>query len=374
MQKFMILLNGGYNPFVPHGRGGLGYRPMRQMIGGMIRDDEEGGGGGGETRLVSPYKPYRDVDAQLVPVSNQDLIDEAQKLINDINSHDDDIIEHNVQNEKEEKQLRKEIKKYENQRENSKRIEKAKFDEIILQIDKIYMDNNGGRGIAFEKWVVANSKLIITAMNKIREYDEKFSDTIFSPINKIKQYEDISDGKYKKIKTSMQNKSVADLFPIDLYGKSIIVECKYFIDNTSDLIYIQKSKIIGNNAGHIRYVKHNKRYKYYGMYCFNDKCRGWVKNDENETFSESGKEYYLIIVLNDGIYIKNLIIQGHDNLFDKFDDIKTDSGNSIYFINTDPEEGYRKVYNTKVVKIYSNQNYAEECLEFKKSELIRLPI
>ena len=70
MQKYIILLNGGYNPFVPHGKGGLGYRPMRHMIGGMIRDDEEGGGGGGETRLISYTKPYREEDTVLVRVDD----------------------------------------------------------------------------------------------------------------------------------------------------------------------------------------------------------------------------------------------------------------------------------------------------------------
>jgi len=46
MQQFIIHLNGGYNPFVRLGRGALGYRPNRRMIGRGDRLHHGGGGGG----------------------------------------------------------------------------------------------------------------------------------------------------------------------------------------------------------------------------------------------------------------------------------------------------------------------------------------
>jgi len=421
MQKYMILLNGGYNPFVQHGRGGLGYRPMRQMIGGMIKGDEydsdfetEISDGGGETRLVSYTKPYRNEDAQLVHVSNtpsnEDDIEEQEKKeqekkiltkFSNIGSH----------------MLREEMKqKRENRERNRERIDEIKyniidlrqkklldkmmsiskhmrhmrFNEIIGQIEKKYMKSNSNRGIAFEHWVVENSNPIITALNKIIKYDPNFSDIIFSPINKIKQYEDISDGKYKKILTKSIDritnkfKSIAEFFPIDLYGKNIAFECKYFIDKTSDLIYIQDTKIIGYDSCEIRYINHNGRYKYYGVYCFDRRCDGWVVN-ENEKLSDSGKEYYLIVLLNDGIYIKNLIIQ-EDIVFAEIENVKTKSGKQLYKINQQMylineqtnklnekyKAGYKTKYNTKYENLYGERSV--NCLEFKKSELIRLPI
>jgi hypothetical protein len=147
-------LNGGYNPFVPHGKGGLGYRPMRQMIGGMIRDDEdEGGGGGGGP-------------AQLVPHPNQALIDENQNLINEMKLNNDNVrdyitesqrlnqienelmddmfrsFEPIIQSKKEEKELQKKIKEKENQK---KEIENQikKGDKLISKIElKISNDYN----------------------------------------------------------------------------------------------------------------------------------------------------------------------------------------------------------------------------------------
>ena len=53
MQQYIIHLNGGYNPFVRLGRGALGYRPLRKMIGrskgGMISEDNLGGSEGSPT-------------------------------------------------------------------------------------------------------------------------------------------------------------------------------------------------------------------------------------------------------------------------------------------------------------------------------------
>jgi len=53
MQQYIIHLNGGYNPFVRLGRGALGYRPFRKMIGrgkgGMISENKLGGSEGSPT-------------------------------------------------------------------------------------------------------------------------------------------------------------------------------------------------------------------------------------------------------------------------------------------------------------------------------------
>ena len=78
MQQYIIHLNGGYDPFVHLGRGALGYRPLRKMI-GRGGDDEQGGGGGGPVNnedkkyIDSGDNPIFDMIRQLQQQSNQQV-------------------------------------------------------------------------------------------------------------------------------------------------------------------------------------------------------------------------------------------------------------------------------------------------------------
>jgi hypothetical protein len=68
MQQFIIHLNGGYNPFVRLGRGALGYRPLRKMIGRGGDDDKLGGGEGYPSKetvlnnIKTNYQEYLDTN------------------------------------------------------------------------------------------------------------------------------------------------------------------------------------------------------------------------------------------------------------------------------------------------------------------------
>jgi hypothetical protein len=78
MQQYIIHLNGGYNPFVHLGRGALGYRPLRKMI-GRGGEGEQGGGGGGPVNnedkkyLEFGDNPIFDMIRQLQQQSNQQV-------------------------------------------------------------------------------------------------------------------------------------------------------------------------------------------------------------------------------------------------------------------------------------------------------------
>jgi len=96
MLQFFKHLNNGHDPMLILGRGALGYRPQRQMIGRRVQeryrpfralfgrglsDDEEeighGGGGGGPSEVV--------------PYTNKKMFNEAQTLLKTINDEDEPV-------------------------------------------------------------------------------------------------------------------------------------------------------------------------------------------------------------------------------------------------------------------------------------------
>jgi hypothetical protein len=100
MLQFFKHLNNGYDPMLILGRGALGYRPPRQMIGRQVQEryrpfraifgrgggDEEvghGGGGGGE---VVPRELYKDNIEELMKMFGDQTLtkydDTTQELVN----------------------------------------------------------------------------------------------------------------------------------------------------------------------------------------------------------------------------------------------------------------------------------------------------
>lgn len=96
MQQYIIHLNGGYNPFARLGRGALGYRPNRKMIGRGGKDDKihYGVGGGG---------PPSDDDNFISLLPSNFILDNVDVSSDDGSNYaDEDVYSEESEEEKEE--------------------------------------------------------------------------------------------------------------------------------------------------------------------------------------------------------------------------------------------------------------------------------
>lgn len=248
MQKYMIRLNGGYNPFVQHGRGGLGYRPMRQIIGGMIKgDEEEGGGEGGETRLVSQYKPYRDEDVHINNTGDTSALDTGNLLLSMLEEKISKI-GHNEE-EEESKALEEEDKKLISKigdiQLKSQKKRETLADNAIFEAGNVKSTNRNYINKLVKPIIIEKIEDEITLMNSLKNLNDKksimikdnctrFIDNALEALNEMytkKQFE-IKDNKVvEKSKTKKEGKLDFEV-NIKTQEKATEIIKDYWDDNT----------------------------------------------------------------------------------------------------------------------------------------------
>lgn len=262
----MILLNGGYNPFVPHGKGGLGYRPMRQMIGGRVPqryrpfraifgrgggDEEDKGLGGGGGEVVS-HQLYKDDIEELTKMfgdqtltnyddTTQELVDPQELRLADrierdlgINEHLESIPTKN----KDERDVLKESKKHDKSIVNklgstdksvsrrTKNIIDAcssgindillfKSNYIMSTLTNDYLDtymdiwlNALNKLNATEKYFIENNELILEKITPESKSKNKKDDLYIQLANLRNTYSKVDKSEWNEFKSNNDNMSL----------------------------------------------------------------------------------------------------------------------------------------------------------------------
>jgi hypothetical protein len=287
-------------------------------------------------------------------------------------------------------------KEYEEWKNIVKKIEDATTEEINTdqlvnrissEVEDIKNKINDNRGVAFEYWVINNSSKIFEAINELRTQYNK--DPI--PISDIVQYSSLDDticNKSTRLFSSAKrrNLTVGETLPIDLYSRSSVFECKYFINNSDDTISIQTSKLVGGRDTSVYYINVGGQYKYYGTYSTVVGANGWIKPN-NKSISNKGQNYYLLVMLPDGLYTGQLSFQPTKNSEDFYwtrDDFPTadkplKSGifPTLYKMRLYEKNGVGSKYNLSEKEIYKSSDSpgtVQRTIDIKVKNLKKLNI
>lgn len=227
MQQYMIHLNGGYNPFVRLGRGALGYRPNRKMIGRGDRLHHGGGGGGPPSDDEEDNQVAIRTNNTTITTSNNESSDEGS-------NYADEEEENSEESEEETKEESKEETKEESKEGPITKIKTA-YDKATI------------KAINTSKPSVYHKKLIINKGTEALErlYDKKLLSTL-TPDDSSQRYDTIEHILKGMIKS---NVDLIDPYntPMPIVNKLTIIDIQ--IDNLVNAHYktqIYKDDLIKN--------------------------------------------------------------------------------------------------------------------------------